>query len=255
MISNNANEYELTRPRGPHQPRGEGGQGWPALQLLGPHRRRRRQRPRRRRSRQGQRGAGGDPQGRRAGEEEPLRRPARAARPFPTRSRATSAPARCCSSRPAKVPASSPAARSARCWRPSASATCSPSARVAQPAQRGPGHRRRPEADAQPGAARPAARQGASRDPARPGELGSYRWSSRRDMSALQVKLQAQLGRRSRAAPPAPSTGPRPLQDRRRAGAADTRGHPGMISQVEPPRDLRAAGPGLQGHRPAPHQG
>ena len=70
---------------------------------------------RRRRPRQGERGARGDPQGHRAGAEEPVQDPARQGRRFRTRCSATSAPARCCSSRPRKVRASSPAARSAPC--------------------------------------------------------------------------------------------------------------------------------------------
>ncbi len=118
------------RPRRPHQPRRQGGQGRPALQLLRARRRGRRAGARRRRPRQGQRGPRGHPQGRRPGQEEPLQgaarrhhHPARGARPLRRR-------AGCCSSRPARAPASSPAAPSAPSSRRPASATCSPSARA-----------------------------------------------------------------------------------------------------------------------------
>ena len=76
-----------------HQPRRQGRQGRPALLVLGARRRRRSARPRRRRPRQGQRGARGDPQGHRAGEEEPVQDPARRAARSRTRCRVTSAPA------------------------------------------------------------------------------------------------------------------------------------------------------------------
>ena len=72
LRASTSNELELTGKRRPHQPRRQGGEGRPALQLQRAGRRRRRRRPRRRRPRQGQRGARGDPQGRRAGEEEPV---------------------------------------------------------------------------------------------------------------------------------------------------------------------------------------
>ena len=67
-----------------------------------------------RRPRQGQRGPRGDPQGDRAGQEEPVPDPARRAAPSRTRCRGTSARARCCCVRPAPVPASSRAAPCAR---------------------------------------------------------------------------------------------------------------------------------------------
>ena len=60
--------------RGRDQPRRQGRQGRPALLVHGARRRRRRTRSRRRRLRQGQRGAAGDPEGRRAGQEGPLPR-------------------------------------------------------------------------------------------------------------------------------------------------------------------------------------
>ena len=64
------------RPRGPHQPRGEGREGRPALQLQRAGRGRRRRRRGRRRLRQGGRGARGDPQGHRARAQDADRGPA-----------------------------------------------------------------------------------------------------------------------------------------------------------------------------------
>ncbi len=85
--------------RHPHQPRREGRQGRPPLQLLGARRRRRRGRSRGRRARQGQRGSRGHPQGQRSGAQEHVQGPARR-RYDPARGRSvTSARARCCSGR------------------------------------------------------------------------------------------------------------------------------------------------------------
>ena len=66
-----------------HQPRREGRQGRPALQLRGARRRGRRVGSRRRRPRQGERGARGDPQGQRPGAQEHLPGAARRRRPIP----------------------------------------------------------------------------------------------------------------------------------------------------------------------------
>ena len=116
------------RQRRLHQPRGQGGQGRPPVLLLGAGGGRRSARLRRRRPGQGQRGSRGHPQGDRAGQEEPVQDPAHQRHHSARGRRASSAPAWSCSGRPAPVPASSPAARCARCWRSRGSRTSSPSA-------------------------------------------------------------------------------------------------------------------------------
>ena len=77
------------------QPRRQGRQGRPALLVHRPGRGGRRTRRRGRRLRQGQRGAAGDPEGRRAGQEGPLPRAQARLAPSPTRRPAYSAPAGC----------------------------------------------------------------------------------------------------------------------------------------------------------------
>ena len=114
----------IHRQARPHQPRGEGREGRPALRLCRAGRRRRREGPRRLRPRQGARSAGGDPQGDRSRQARPdprsaARRPhaaSRRARPPWRRTRSS-----CAQRLPA--PASSPAARCARCSRRSACRT------------------------------------------------------------------------------------------------------------------------------------
>ena len=83
------------REAGQHQPRRQGGEGRPALRLRRARRRRRRQGPGRLRHRQGARGAGGDPQGDRAGQapHDP-RAAARGPHAASRRASATTAPAR-----------------------------------------------------------------------------------------------------------------------------------------------------------------
>ena len=104
----------VRREAGQHQPRRQGGEGRPALRLRRDRRRRRRQGPRRLRLGQGARGAGGDPQGDRAGAPRAWSacRCAKAARCITTSS-AITAPARSCCARRRRAPASSPAARCA----------------------------------------------------------------------------------------------------------------------------------------------
>ena len=114
----------IRRKAGQHQPRRQGGEGRPAVRLCRARRRRRQQGPGRLRLGQGARGAGGDPQGDRAGapQHDPravARRPHAASRHHrPLRRRRGDRARR---ARPA--PASSPAARCARSSRRSASRT------------------------------------------------------------------------------------------------------------------------------------
>ena len=121
------------RQAGPHQPRRQGGEGRPALRLCRAGGRGRPEGPRRLRPRQGARGAGSDPQGdrgrqARADPRAAARRPHAASR----RRTAATAPARWSCARRLPVPASSPAARCARCSRRSACRTWWPS-RSARP--------------------------------------------------------------------------------------------------------------------------
>ena len=102
----------------------QGRQGRPPLLADGARRRRRRHGQRRRGHGQVRRGAARDQEGRRGREEEHVQGPAGRHDDPARRSSASSAPAGCCSSRPLPVPASSPAARSARCSSSPASTTC-----------------------------------------------------------------------------------------------------------------------------------
>ena len=105
------------------QPRRQGGQGRPAVLVQRAGGRGRRQGPGRHRHRQGQRSLRGGPQGGRSRQADHDRGAPRRAPRFRTRSSASTAPAGCCSSRPPPVPASSPAARCARCSSAPASPT------------------------------------------------------------------------------------------------------------------------------------
>ena len=106
------------RQRRLHQPRREGRQGRPALLVLGAGRRRRSERLRRRRPGQGERSARGDPQGHRAGEEEPVQDPARQGGTIPHEVLGKfGAGTGAAQAGAAQVPASSPAARCATCSR------------------------------------------------------------------------------------------------------------------------------------------
>ena len=114
----------VRRQARPHQPRRQGGEGRPALRLRRAGGRRRPEGPGRLRPRQGARGAGGDPQGDRCrqAQRSPACRCAKAARCITTCAAAT-APARCSCARRLPAPASSPAARCARCSKRSACRT------------------------------------------------------------------------------------------------------------------------------------
>ena len=91
------------RPEGQarhHQPRRQGGEGRPALRLRGAGGRRRPEGPRRLGRRQGARGAGGDPQGDRAGQaHDDPRADARGPHAAPRHHRPVTAPAGCCCAR------------------------------------------------------------------------------------------------------------------------------------------------------------
>ena len=111
------------RERDRHQPRGQGREGRPAVLVQRAGGGGRRQEQGRHRDRQGQRGQRGGPEGRGRRQAHRWWSCPRPAPPSRTRSWASTAPAGCCSSPPPPVPASSPAARCARCSSAPASPT------------------------------------------------------------------------------------------------------------------------------------
>ena len=119
---------ESSGERDRHQPRGQGGQGRPALLVHGSRGRGRRRERGRRRLRQGERSPVGHPEGHRGRQARTCSWCPSTAAPSPTRSSVITAPAECCCALPRPVPASSPAAACGRCSSWAASRTSSPSA-------------------------------------------------------------------------------------------------------------------------------
>ena len=154
------------RSAGQRQPRGEGGEGRPALRLLRPGRGRRRQGPGRLRQRQGARGAGGGAQGDRAGQ---ARHDPRAAAAGPHAAPRHHRPFRC---RPGAA-AHRPAGHRHHRRRPDARGVRGPGhprrrrqvAGLDQPAQHGQGDLRRAGPCGQPASDRGQARPQGRRDP------------------------------------------------------------------------------------------